>query len=212
MQTMISQLRVCSVEETSYYRDWSSLKTRLGLPTNYDALPPRGPMRALALCQADPATIEDFLRIGAKVNTIRSVAGSLRSVSSGINPYVSFCSLLGRPILHPLDDTVVLWGTCFRPGRTFRNYLGHIKKACLLSERSLGWYTTAVREIALGLKHAKKNSFKLPNFIYTQDRYTGVNFLGWEDEFAQLSFLSCLFSLRIPSEAPPCGMPTKRRD
>ena len=110
MQTMISQLRVCSVEETSFYLDWPPIKTRLGIPANYDTLPPREHMRVLALCQADPATLEDFLRLGAKVNSLRSVAGSLRSVSSGINSYVSFCALLGRPFLPHLEDTVVLWG------------------------------------------------------------------------------------------------------
>ena len=57
--------------------------------------------------------------------------------------------------------------------------------------------------MARGLKHDKKNSFKFPNFIYTQDLYTAINFLWWEEEFPPLAFLSCLFSLRIPSDALP---------
>ena len=45
---------------------------------------------------------------------------------------------------------VILRGSCFRPGRSFRNCLGHLKKAWLLDERSLERYTAAVREIARG--------------------------------------------------------------
>ena len=200
---MIKQLRVVSVEETSYYRDWAALKDRLGLPANFDSLPPREHIRVLALCRADPAILEDFLRLGAKVNALRSLGGSLRSVSSGINSYVSFCTLLGRPPLPPLEDTVVLWGSCLRPGRTYRNYLGHLKKASLLAECSLERYSTDVKEIARGLRHAKKTAFQFPNFLYTQDLFAIINFLGWHEEFAQLAFLSFLFSLMIPSEALP---------
>ena len=201
VQTMIQQLRVCSVEETSYYKDWVSLKSKLGLPENYDNLTPKEHIRSLGLCRADPALLLDFLRLGAKVLALRSVAGSLRSVSSGINSYASFCTIIGQPSLPPSEENVVLWGSCFRPGRTFRNYLGHLKKACLLAECAFEWYSTAVREIARGLKFAKQVSFKFPNFIYTQDLFKIINSLGWEDEFAQLAFISFLFSLRIPSEA-----------
>ena len=85
MQTMIKQLMVCSVERTSYYRDWVALKARIGFPANYDALPPRGHIRVLALCRAEPDVLDGFLRLGSNVPAIRSVAGSLRRVSSGIN-------------------------------------------------------------------------------------------------------------------------------
>lgn len=56
---MISHLTVCSVEEASYYNERNSAKTKLGLPANYDGLPPREHMRALSLCQTDPETLED---------------------------------------------------------------------------------------------------------------------------------------------------------
>ena len=177
MHDMAPQLMVCSVEGTSYYRDWASLKTRLALPANYDALPPREHMRVLALCRAEHAALEDFLRLGARVDAMRSVAGSLRCFSSGINSYLAFCVLLGRPFLHPVEEAVILWASCFRPGRTYRNYIGRLKKACLLDESSLERYSAAVREIARGLRHAKKNAFKFPNFLYTQGLFTIINFL-----------------------------------
>ena len=100
-----------------------------------------------------------------------SVNGSLRCISSGINTYASFSALLGRPLLPPLESTVALWGSIFRPGRTFRDYTGHLRKACLLAGHSLYWYAPAVREITRGLKHAKSNSPRFPNFIYTTDLY-----------------------------------------
>ena len=85
-------------------------------------------MRVLALCPADPATLGDIIRLAAKANLIRSVDGSLRGVSSGFNSYVSFRSLLGRPFLPPLEGDIILWVSYCRPGRTFRNYRGHLKR------------------------------------------------------------------------------------
>lgn len=160
-------------------------------------------MRVLALCPADPATLGDIIRLAAKANLIRSVDGSLRGVSSGFNSYVSFRSLLGRPFLPPLEGAIILRVSCFRPGLTSRNYLGHRKKAFLVYACSLEWYNTAVREIPRSPRHAQKHSFRFPNFTYTQDPYTVANHLGWEDEFPPVIFLPCLLSLRIASDSLP---------
>ena len=158
-------------------------------------------MRLLAGCGADPASIEDCLRLGAKGNAPRSVNGSIRCVSPGINSNASFSSLLGRPLLHPLESTFILRGSIFRSGRTFRNYTGHLREACLLTGQPLDWYNPSVREIARSLEHARISSFRFPNFLYTQDLYGIINKLGRIGEFPQISFLTFLFSLRIPSEA-----------
>ena len=120
-----------------------------------------------------------------------------------MNSYASMCSLLGRPFFPPLEDTVLLWGSSFGAGRTYRNYIGHLKKACLLADCTLSWYSPSVKEIARGLRFAKRSPFTFPNFIYTQDLYRIINPLGWAEIFTQLVFPSFLFSLGIPSEALP---------
>ena len=95
----------------------------------------------------------------------------------------------------------MLWGSIFRPGATYRNYLGHLKQAFSLTGSPVDWYTAAVRDVSKGLRLSKKASFKLPNFIYTQDLFKIANGLGWGDTFSKLAFVSYLFGLRVPSEA-----------
>ena len=209
-QKLTKQLRVESIHQTSYYKAWISLAERLCLPKGFENSLPNERMRLLVGFGADAASIKDFLRLGANVSAIRSANGSLMCVSSGTNYYASFSSLHGRPLIHPLERTVILWGSCFRPGRTFLNYTGHLKKACLQTGHSLGWYTPSVKEIAMGLKNAKNASFRLPNCPYTQDRYRIINKLGWIGEFSQIAFLSFLPSLRIPPDAFARAAPTTR--
>ena len=95
----------------------------------------------------------------------------------------------------------MLWGSIFRPGATYRNYLGHLKKACFLTGSPVDWYTAAVRDVSKRLRLAKKESFKPPNFIYTRDLFKIINGLGRGDTFSMLDFVSYLSSLRVPPEA-----------
>ena len=201
IQKMIKQLRVDSVEETAFFKEWDEERARLGLPKDFDQLLPRAKISALAEIGADTAVIENFLLLGSRVNYVRSAQGSLRCVSSGINSYASYCTLTCKDFFPPSERNVILWGSTFKAGATFRNYLGHLKKACFLTGSPVDWYTPAVRDISKGLRLAKKCSFKFPNFLYTQDLFKIINGLGWEDTFSLLAFTSYLFSLRIPSEA-----------
>ena len=102
-----------------------------------------------------------------------------------------------------MESTVILRGSIFRPGRTYRNYTGHLEKACFLTGHSLDRLTPAVSEISCGLRRAQNNSPRFPNFLYTADLYRVINNLGRLDPFAQLAFPPFLFSLRAPSEALP---------
>ena len=201
IQKMVRQLRVDTVPETSYYREWDEERARLGLPKDFDQQLPRAKIALLAGTGADTAVIENFLRLGSRVNYVRSVEGSLRCVASGINSYASFCSLVCKPFLPPTEENVILWGSTFKVGKTFRNYLGHLKKACFLHGSPVDWYSPAVKDVAKGLRLAQKQPFKFPNFIYTQDLFRIINGLGWEDRFAQIAFICYLFSLMVPSEA-----------
>ena len=136
-----------------------------------------------------------------KINILMTVGSPLRSVSSGINSYAIFRALLRKPVFPATEDNALMWGSTFKPGRTYRNYLAHLRKACLLIDSSLEWHTPRVRKVARGLKQGRRIAFQFPNFLYTQDLFTIINKLGWGSRFAQLSFISFLFPLRIPSEA-----------
>ena len=70
------------MEETAFSNEWDEERARLGLPKDFDQLLPRAKISALAEIGADTAVIENFLRLGSRVNYIRSVEGSLRCVSS----------------------------------------------------------------------------------------------------------------------------------
>ena len=198
---MLLSLRVDNLCETKYFKEWIRLREVIGLDESYNDLMPNARVRALANAKVDKGVIEDFLRLGVEINHLRSVAGSLRCVSSGIHSYISFCVLTGRPFLPATEDSVLLWGSSFKPGRTFRNYLSHLRKGCLVFNSPLDWDTAAVRSVAKGLRSAHRIPFKFPNFLYTQDIFTIINTIGWQSEFAQLCFISFLFSLRVPSEA-----------
>ena len=101
VQRLISCLKVDSVEETTFYQKFSALRKELGIPQSYEDFRPGDQIQALSIVGEEPGKLEDVLRLGNKVNSLRAVARSVRSVSSGIRPYESFFSLLGRPFLPP---------------------------------------------------------------------------------------------------------------
>ena len=89
----------------------------------------------------------------------------------------------------------------FRPGRTFRNYLGHLKKGCMMAGADLEWFTPGVKAASDGLRRAKRSHFAFPNFLFASDIFFTISTLGWGGMFCQLIFTTFLFSLRVPSEA-----------
>ena len=61
--------------------------------------------------------------------------------------------------------------------------------------------TKAVYSAVEGIRKDKRGSFKFPNFLFLSDISKLVDFLGRGREFAVLSFISFLFSLRVPSDS-----------
>ena len=168
-------------------------------PPDFDTKLPLTKTKLLAGTNAPAASLERFLALGAKIDILRSVGSSLRCVSSGLNSYASFCTLR-KPILPPTEDTVLSWSATFAPGKTFRNYVGHLKKACILAGRPTDWHSQAIRTAADGLINAKHGSLQLHNFIPHKELFKIVTFARWDNTFSLLAFISYLFSLRAPSE------------
>ena len=78
---------VGAIQQASFYKDWISLSAKLGLRKGFGSSISNEHMRPLSGFGADSASIDDFLILGAYVNALRSVNGSIRCVSSGINSY-----------------------------------------------------------------------------------------------------------------------------
>ena len=131
---LVMQLRADSVEKHTFTPNGAiSGRSSFPPPPDFDTKLPITKTKLLAGANAPEASLERFHALGAKINIIRSVSSSLRCVSSGVNSYVSPCALLRKPIPPPTDDTVLSWSATFAPGKTFRNYVGHLRKAAPLS-------------------------------------------------------------------------------
>ena len=134
---MIKLRRADPLEECDLFKMWGELRRQLGLPTDFDNRHPLARNRLLLRTGGRGPLIEDFPRLGGRLNILRSVASSHRFLSSGLNSCAAFGATLGRPFISPTRDTVLIWGATFAPWRNFRSYLGHLKKGCMLDRGGL---------------------------------------------------------------------------
>ena len=156
IEKIITPLSVNTVGESVFASELSDFGTKLGIPPKFPERTHKAKMEYLALLDCNPEDTESYLRVAARVNLLRSAGSSLRFVCPGINSYASFFSLVNRPIMPPTCETVLLWSAVFSPGRTFKNYLNHLKKACILVEGSLDWLIPSGLSAAQGLKSARR--------------------------------------------------------
>ena len=197
---LISDLRVKTLAESPAMKRLSALKEALDLPKNFDLLKPTKRTDALATCGAPDHMITDFLDATARVNILRSVQGSLRSVASGLNSYLRFCALRTIPPFPVTPTTVRRWSSTFGAGKSFSQYLGHLRKGCLILQHTTDWHNEEIKTIARGLRAAQDKTFAFPNFIMSSGILQIINHEGRFAPMAMLAYLSYLFSLRVPSE------------
>ena len=69
---LIVSLRVDSVPETTAFKEWGAERIFLGLPADFDKLPPLTKNRILANSGNRTSEIEHFLELGGRVNILRS--------------------------------------------------------------------------------------------------------------------------------------------
>ena len=77
-QSLIMSLRHDSIHDTGVARDYAAMKDELSLPSDFESLSMANKCTALANCGAGEFQIHRFLDLGAKRNTLRAFAGSLR--------------------------------------------------------------------------------------------------------------------------------------
>ena len=198
---MLRKFQKRKIPDTEIYKEYGRMWRSIELPGNLDDLAPLLRKKALARSSAMGRDIGTFSKSAERTNVSRSTQGPLKSVASGIRNYVRFCALLGMEPFPPTETTVRSWGALFKPGRTFKNYLAHLKKACFPLEVDTRWDTPAVRTIAQGIENAHGRSFGFPNFRFPNDLIAICGRDGLHSPFSQLAFRSYLFSLLVPSEA-----------
>ena len=103
----------------------------------------------------------------------------------------------------PTERSVLLRSATFAPGRTFKNYISHLRKGrgrALLGAPS-DWATKAAYASTEGLRKARKGTSKFPNILFMADVFNLSEFSGRCSEFALLASISLLFAPRVPSVA-----------
>ena len=189
------------ITDTEIYKEYRQLRGSVELPANYDTLAPMLRAQGLSRATAGDRDCRAFLKAAEKHNITRSTKGSLRSVASGIRSYGRFCDVLGRAPFPPAESTVRSRINLFKPGRTYKNYMAHLKKAFLLLEMDIARDIPAIRTIAQGLENSQGRSFAFPNYLLPKDILYIRDHEGAGSPFSPLAFISYLFSLRVPSEA-----------
>ena len=188
------------IEDAKIYKEYTLARDGIGLPRDFEDLSPANRTSALATALREGHCCKMFVGCASRLNILRTAQGPLGSVTSGIRSYVRFTAVLGRTPFPPSEDTIRVWSCIFKPGRTYQNYLPHVKKACFLLDLNTSWDTPAARAIARGLENSQDRSFAFPNFIFSADLLAIFKHEGPLSPFFQAASLSYLFSLRVPSE------------
>ena len=137
----------------------AELRTFPQLPDNFNKLTPMAQTDALQRSGASLHLRNEFLENGEKLNIMRTVQGSARSVASGINNYLRFCTMADSTPFPPSSGTIRRWITTFNTGGTFGLYINHVRKDAILLGRDDAWLTPEIRLIAKGIRNAQDGSF-----------------------------------------------------
>ena len=102
----------------------------------------------------------------------------------------------------PVRGRVVTeWSSISKPVLTFSNYVVYVRTDRHYLELPSTWENHAVKNIVDGLKLAGKGTFRPPNFIRSELIAKIAAYETRDGDFAQLSFLSFLYALRVRSSA-----------
>ena len=170
LQSPILSLRTDDINLAGRVREYEDLKHDLGLPPDFERRLQAAKRDAIRSINARPGEIHQLFSLGARRNTIRAFAGSLRPAASGMQSRLNCCIFAGKPGFPAQPDTVRLWSFLFRPGRAFRLYLSHLMKATtILLHQPTDWMSPDIRSVARGLANAQDVSFRFQNYMFAVD-------------------------------------------
>ena len=196
-------LRAPSVELSQVGTEYEESKIALGLPANFDNLPPMARINALQGVTPDSQHLLRFLSAGAQANILQQVRHTLPCVASGVACYLAFCSLLSIAPFPPTTKIVRQWSTIFSTGRTFAVYVNHLIRVCQLLELDCSWRDETIKAIAKGIANKERPTQRFPNSLSPEWLDKLIQNESWDSELARLCYVTYLFMLRLPSEALP---------
>ena len=171
---------------------------------------PRAACRQLAAMHRTDGERERWLR-GAWFTSLTQLApASKRSFCSAWRAWLEFAENFGGDAacqLPPRLGFLLAWANCFDNARTYSIYVAHLRRACLLSVRSVEVFAhPAVREARAGIERRRARPRRVPRFIQ-RDALRAVASACDAGRVARCDFMLMLFSyvflLRVPSEAVP---------
>ena len=168
-----------------------------------DTTGPREKLRRLAENGSSTDQISSFSQAGAQLNLLRNCDASLRSAAAGIRCWGYFCDATSRAHFPPTEEGVLAWSSFFGAGRSFKIYVAHLEKACLLLGLDTSWKSRAIATAGYGLAKAGDRSFAPRPAISRPQLCELITARSLQDGLALIALIGWSFLLRIPSECLP---------
>ena len=111
--SLANALRAPSVGKADFALYHEDATDGLELGDGFLRLGPAAKIRKLTALGDPQRSILRFLNNGAKINALRQVQDSLKSVASGVQRYASFCDLMRVDYFPPSAETVLRWVALF---------------------------------------------------------------------------------------------------
>ena len=180
---------------------------------------PRAACRQLAASHRSDGERARWLRSAWFASLAQLAPASKRSFCSAWRAWLEFAERFGGDAacqLPPRLGFLLAWAHCFDNSRTYGNYLAHLRRACLLSVRSVEVFQhPAVREARAGIERRRTRPRRKPRFIQ-RDMLRAIAAACEAGRVARRDFMLMLFSyvflLRVPSEAVPATFAGPRPD
>ena len=159
------------------------------LPINFDKLGPSAKLKVLREAHLPKFKTDRFFRTASQSLALTGIQRCFKSFASGIRCYFIFCELRGTPPFPVRERVVVEWSSIFKPGPTFSNYVGYVRKACHFPEHPLSWDSGAVKNTVAAIKLLGTWKFRFPNFIRSEFVAKILAKETRDGPFAQLSYI-----------------------
>ena len=199
-ETLLHRLKATSLVDSAVRNDVNEALSKIRLPKEFENLGPTAKLDKLRKASVNKTKIRTFFRTASQAHSLIGVRFCFRSFSSAIRCYFSFCELRDTTPFPVREEVVIEWSSIFNHGGTYKNYLNYLGKACFYLNSPTTWMTPAVRNISKGLSLLAKSRFRFPNFIDISLLTKIITAETEHSEFAQLSYISFLYALRVPSE------------
>ena len=172
------------------------LMESLDMPPNFEKLTHSAKTNSIALSGAPSHSLTEFMDNRAKLNVLRSVKGSIRSVADGISTCLRFCKMTNNRPSPPAKEIIRKWIATFNPGKIFGLYINQSRRAAILLNCDDGWITSEIRLIASGLCDEQDRGFAFPNSTRSADLFKIIDREGMRPTIGMVSYFPYLF----PSE------------